>query len=655
MRSAMLGVAMAITTDHTIDLNLLDLNARQSAAMNKRALRWLVGMLVLVGASIVLLAVFLRSVEMQEEDRRRTADAEWLDQTLNFHFRRLEGDLSVLALLAQRPAPEQAPALRAGALWQSSGVVGYHGWLAAARYAKPASWPNALREAQDSSVGALKTMLETARGLQRAAYAGPLPSGAGHQQHTLWLAVPLVEQGQFLGAYVAAIEVEQALAQVIPPWFLQDHALAMVSPDNPQGTQNWAPITLPGAQWKIAVQTLNDHPAMAPRAFFGVALVCLAGMLVALYFLWRDAARRRTTESKLQTQIALRTAMERSVTLGLRAWDLQGRLLYVNQAFCRMVGWQAEELMAAALAPHHPGPWTRPGINADDGLQRGQEMALPHRDGQHLEVLAHGAPLTLGNGTVIGWMGSTLDITERKQMERLAARQQEKLEASGRLIAVGEVASTLAHELNQPLGALSSFATGLLNHLQERRISLDEVVPVVERMERLADKAGRVIQRVNAFARRQEMQRQSLEPLAFVARVTQGVSLPAPMQLELDLPTHAPEVPADALLLEHALYNVVLNASEWAALGHATPARVRVSLLVEPGRLGLRVEDSGPGVPPEQLAHIFDAFSSGKPGGMGMGLSICRSIVEAHHGRMEVTRSSALGGAQFTLWLPLQL
>ena len=534
---------MALTPDHTIDLDLLDLNARQSAAMNKRAIRWLVGMLVLVGVSIVLLAVFLRDVEMQEEDRRRTADAEWLDQTLRFHFRRLEGDLGVLALLAQRPAPEQAPALRAGALWQSSGVVSYHGWLAADRYSQASAWPEALREAaaQDKGTpvaGALQTMLETARGLQRAAYAGPLPDAANSAQHTLWLAVPLVEQGQFLGAYVAAVRVDAALAQVIPPWFLQDHALTLMPPGKVRKGYYWAPITLPGAQWKIAVQTLNTQPALAPRAFFGVALVCLAGMLVALYFLWRDAARKRTTESQLQTQIALRTAMERSVTLGLRAWDLQGRLLYVNQAFCRMVGWRADELMAASL-DSTPGPWTRPGIPGSEGLQLGQELELPHRDGHPLEVLAHGAPLTLGNGAVIGWMGSTLDITERKQMERLAARQQEKLEASGRLIAVGEVASTLAHELNQPLGALSSFASGLLNHLQEQRISLDEVVPVVERMERLADKAGRVIQRVNAFARRQEMQRQSLEPLAFVARVAHSVNLLAPMQLELELPTHS--------------------------------------------------------------------------------------------------------------------
>ena len=241
-------------------------------------------------------------------------------------------------------------------------------------------------------------------------------------------------------------------------------------------------------------------------------------MLIALYFLWRDTARRQRAESQLQTQMALRTAMERSITLGLRVWDLSGRLLYVNPAFCRMVGWEAQELIDhAGTPPYWPADqgdefeWMQQQVELAREQQTGVEMQLHHRDGHTLEVLVHGAPLTLANGAVIGWLGSALDITERKRIERLAARQQEMLEASGRLVAVGEVASTLAHELNQPLGALSSFANGLLNRLQEGRITLDEITPVVVRMERMAEKAGRVIQRVNAFARRQEMTRQPLE------------------------------------------------------------------------------------------------------------------------------------------------
>ena len=84
-----------------------------------------------------------------------------------------------------------------------------------------------------------------------------------------------------------------------------------------------------------------------------------------------------------------------------------------------------------------------------------------------------------------------------------------------------------------------------------------------------------------------------------------------------------------------------------------SPATVRVSLAQDGGMAGIQVEDSGPGIPEAQRAGIFDAFRSGKPGGMGMGLSICRSIAEAHHGRIEVGDSQALHGAQFTLWLPL--
>ena len=291
-------------------------------------------------------------------------------------------------------------------------------------------------------------------------------------------------------------------------------------------------LQLPGAQWKLAVELLQPQPALAPRAFLGIALACLGLLLAALHLL------------------------------------RQGSL-------------------------------------------------------------------------------------QRRQIERLAARRQQQLEASARLVTVGEVASTLAHELNQPLGALSSFASGLLNLVRQGSITLPELVPVLERIERLAEKAGRVIQRVNAFARRQEMSRQSLGLSAFVRRVAHQLPLPENVELQLELPDDGPRVSADALLLEHALRNLILNAGEWAMLGRRHPALVRVSLLTADAMAGIQVEDNGPGMAPEQRAGIFEAFTSRKPGGMGMGLSICRSIVEAHHGRIEVGDSQALGGAQFTLWLPL--
>src|SRR5690606_28506847 len=127
----------------------------------------------------------------------------------------------------------------------------------------------------------------------------------------------------------------------------------------------------------------------------------------------------------------------------------------------------------------------------------GIEIQFQHRDGHLVDVLVHEAPLLTADGRQLGWMSSVLDISERKRAQQLAALQQEKLEASARLVAVGEVASTLAHELNQPLGALASFASGLLNRMERGSLGEDELQAVVRRMAHLAERAGGVTQRVN--------------------------------------------------------------------------------------------------------------------------------------------------------------
>jgi two-component system sensor histidine kinase DctS len=271
-----------------------------------------------------------------------------------------------------------------------------------------------------------------------------------------------------------------------------------------------------------------------------------------------------------------------------------------------------------------------------------------------IDVLIHEAPLNTAAGEQMGWMSSVLDISERKRAQRMAAQQQEKLEASGRLVAVGEVASTLAHELNQPLGALSSFATGLLNRLNDGSISLSEMLPVVERMARLAERAGGIIKRVNAFARKRELSPQRLDMVAFLQRVLVLFGDDNTLVPAWALPDHPIWVEADELLFEHLVNNLVGNAQDWAPHG-GQRAQVWVGLSLDPaqGMAVLTVADTGPGVSDEAQATIFNAFVSRKEGGMGMGLAICRSIVEAHHGRIEVSRDPLLGGARFTVLLPL--
>lgn len=671
-------------TPPRMDFALLQREDLRTERRNRRQLAWVLGLMLLAAGSIVALVLYLQTFEREEAERQRVADGQWLERTVRFHLRRLEEDLATLAHHAREAT--QAPTtmldlgpaerVRGGALLHSPGVVLQHGWWPADTPGVPIA--RALqRDAglDPDNAAALVVMQDTARGLRRPSYAGPLLDTPGQRSDRLWLTVPLFERGLYVGSYVAVLSLHQTLAAAVPAWFLENHRLERVdnftapwgleapTPD-PRDGSYYAQLDLPGTDVALYVDTLRDQTPWLPRLFFGVALLFLLGMLGAVLALWRDTVKRQSIESELQAQVALRQAMENAVTTGLRAWDASGRMLYVNPAFCRLVGYEPKDLIGrSAPMPYWPAHLTdeldvlhrelmRQGTEAE-----GVELQFQHRDGRLIDVLVHEAPLHNARGEQLGWMSSVLDISERKRAERLSQQQQAKLEALGRLVAVGEVASTLAHELNQPLGALSGFANGLLNRMDDGRIALEEVKPVVGRMARLADKAGRIIQRVNAFARRREMAREPLELRAYLQRVLKPMQRTQTLHWRWTLGTDDAWVEADPGLLEHAVRNVAGNAVDWAirqARTTGTTPMLGVALVREEGEVGIAIGDSGPGVSDADREHIFSAFYTGKEGGMGMGLAICRSVLEAHHGRVEVGTDLELGGARFTLWLPLR-
>ncbi|MDD2924089.1 ATP-binding protein [Rhodoferax sp.] len=667
--------------DHSLDFALLQQSASRHSGRNRIALLWLLGLLVLLVGAVVTLLVYLNNFEADEAARRRAADAQWLEQSVQFHFRRLEDDLLVLARQAiaqgSRAADPASPglALQGGLLWREPGVLLSSGWIAAGRLgdqqAGPPRWhPD--QSAHPENAQALQIMQTTTQGLRRAAYAGLMLRADGSPSDVIWLAVPFFDRGQFAGNYLAAVSLERALVALVPDWFSQDHSVRLLSDESrttpgaaaghgPDNTAYRVALNLPGTDLFVQVDQTRAQPATVPRIFFLVALLFLLGMLVALFALRRDFVKRQQVQALLQTQVALRSAMENSVTIGLRAWDLGGKILYVNEAFCRMLGYRATELVGLRTPfPYWPADQVDTLQRVHDNLMRqgtsgeGVEVQFQHRQGHLVDVLIHEAPLNTASGEQIGWMSSVLDISERKRAQRMAAQQQEKLEASGRLVAVGEVASTLSHELNQPLGALSSFANGLLNRLRDGNITLPELLPVVERMARLAERAGGIIKRVNAFARRRELSRQRLDLVGLMTRVLANAADQSDTPPQWAAPTTPIWIEADELLLEHLVNNLVSNAQDWARHGSQTP-QVWVDLRRDPtrGEAIVSVADTGPGVDDEVAGTIFNAFVSRKEGGMGMGLAICRSIVEAHHGRIDVGRDPVLGGARFTVVLPL--
>ncbi len=669
-----MAINKSTSIDQAPDFALLQQAMPGHASRNRMALLWLLGLSLLLVASVVALVLYLNMFEAEEDARRRAADAQWIEQSVQFHFRRLEVDLMELARQSAMVASEAHGAgkrgpltVQGGLLWRANGVVLSHGWLAADQgrdaNEEPERWVRD-RRATPFNAQALATLQDTTRALGRSAYAGLIQRKDGRPSDVVWIAVPLFDRGRFVGNYLAALSLNEATAAMVPTWFARNHVIRLVTNDDSEiaddasGIKPYrAAMNLPGTDLLLELRPNEPEPATVPRIFFLVALLFLLGMLASLVALRRDFIKRQQVQLLLQAQVALRKAMENSVTIGLRAWDLRGQILYVNEAFCRLVGFELNELVGrSAPLPYWPADQTdelhmvHQHLISQGTEQAGVELKFQHRDGHLIDVLIHEAPLHDANGEQLGWMSSVLDISERKRAERIAARQQERLEASGRLVAVGEVASTLAHELNQPLGALSSFANGLLNRLRGGRISLQEVVPVVERMDRLSDKAGRIIQRVNAFARQREMSRERLNLVVFLRRtLSQHRS-----RIELTLNDGPVWVEADALLLEHAVHNVVANALHWAAAS-GPAARVRVGVALADGAAGIVVGDSGPGVGEEQREQIFSAFFSAKPGGMGMGLAICRSVMEAHRGRIDLGTDALLGGAQFTLWLPLSV
>ncbi len=643
-----------------------------SPARNLRAQLWLLGFLALLVASIVALVLYLQNFEAEEEARQNIADALWLEQSMAFHFRRLEDDLRSQARGHgdMQTTADTSAQRHGGLLWSEPGVLIARGWLGTADQAEPPPGLERLRADRlrnPDNAGELDAMQDIARVLRRASYAGPMRNADGTSDDVVWLAVPAFERGEFVGNYVAAIDLPTAIDRLVPTWFKKGHRLRLT--DNPTPSSQHAdtpgayqsPMNLAGTDLAVLVTPVGSRTANVPRAFFGVALLFLLGMLASLFALRRDFAKRQRVESQLQSQVALRRAMEDSLTVGLRAWDLQGRILYVNQAFCRIVGYTTDELVGhAPPLPYwsrgtveNPQPVTERLI-AHTAEASGVELLFQHRDGHRVDVLVHEAPLTAANGQQLGWMSSVLDISERKQAQRMAARQQERLEASGRLVAIGEVASTLAHELNQPLGALSGFAAGLGNRLRAGQISLAQALPIAERMERLAEKCGLIIQRVNAFAQRRELSRSRVDLVALLRRILRNQPPASELVADVDLPQAPVWIEADPMLLEHAVRNVMVNAQQWASRG-PPPARVHITLVSDAGMTGIVIADNGPGIAPEQLDHVFTAFFSARDdsAAMGMGLAICRSVIEAHHGRIDVSRDPQLGGARFTLWLQL--
>lgn len=395
---------------------------------------------------------------------------------------------------------------------------------------------------------------------------------------------------------------------------------------------------------------------MALMAGF-VLLVCGAS-----WMLRRQMSSVARAEQAWRTEVAWRTAMEDSLAVGIRARDLDGRLVYVNKTMADMLGYQPEELMGAMPPmPYWPPHELEQSMGrhlrnmAGQAPREGYEARWQHRGGELLDVMVFEAPLVDAKGRHIGWMASILNITERKRLEERERRQAETMAHHSRLTMLGEVASTLAHELNQPLSAIASYNAGVLNALQRRPDTDASLLGALERMGEQASHAGRIVKRIREFLTRREPQREpsDINQIAGSALLLLGRELHRHgVRLSTSLAPNLPQVLVDPILIEQVAANLIRNACDSVA-GHNGPRHVQLHTQLAAGGRFVKVvvTDNGEGLKGRGIEALCAPFYSTKAEGMGMGLAICRSIIELHYGALDAEEAAG-GGAVLSFTVP---
>ena len=320
----------------------------------------------------------------------------------------------------------------------------------------------------------------TARRLSGPAYGKsyfvPLADGLGVE--VMEMCMPLVVGGKPAGFLLATYSLQDVLELLVGPQITRNYEISFTEGDGTRlalrgsarrGSRVFTArqlMDLPATILVLRVDSWRAAPDFFPNLLTALVVLLATALLSVLALMGKDMRRRLKAESDLAEALAFRKAMEDSLVTGLRARNLTGHITYVNPAFCHMVGFTEQELLGHGV----PAPYWPPEL-VDEYQQRqvirlagsgppreGFESLFMRKDGARLSVLVMEAPLINAQGAQTGWMSAVLDISEQRRVEELSRAGQERLQATARLATVGEMASLLSHELNQPLAAISSYA-----------------------------------------------------------------------------------------------------------------------------------------------------------------------------------------------------
>ncbi len=660
-----------------------------------------------------------------------------------------------------------------------------------------------------------------ARDMQQPVYSQPLGK-ADDAAPLLQLQVPLSTQGKFTGTVLSEYSIDSLLRYGAPTEILARYGVTMldgrgqVLAGTPLAPRKGRLLTsdLRANAYEVPVSPVGNGLLLRAQAYrtslgvVGSGLFWLVGALSAmtawlLIATWRHTRRRMQAQQALVSETNFRRAMENSILTGMRAVDMQGRITYVNAAFCQMTGWSEPELVGQT-PPYSYWPdsdhETFQAKTNDElsgkGVPGGFQARVKRKSGSIFDARLYVSPLVDAKGRQTGWMTSMTDITEpnrireqltasherftvvlealdasvsvaplgsaellfanrlyrqwfgsqtdghlelvaqagvlpasdhsnsmddedglmglptdtltsarsenaeiyrpelgkwlevrsrylnwvdgrlaqmviatditpRRLAEEQAARQAERAQSVSRLITMGEMASSVAHELNQPLAAISNYCSGMVSRIENKQISEEMLINVLQKTAHQAQRAGQIIQRIRQFVKKSEPNQTLADVHSIVNEAVELADIELrrnSVRLTHYVAARLPKVMADTILIEQVLINLMKNGAESINQAQRPAARRSVELRVLPkvvdgqNVVEFSVQDTGKGLAPEVLAHLFEAFFSTKQEGMGIGLNLCRSIVESHHGRMHaenIYNGTEVTGCRFSFWLPL--
>ena len=634
-----------------------------------------------VGLLLALLIVLFWLLRQNAANEQRTtliADVLWLEQSVNF---RLEGNaeqFQQLALdLVLAPETNQSALfrLRSQHLLKNNPELQQVLWLDASAQilaALPTQNLPRLGLGEPGNEVQVQT-IERASKLGKPVYTEVYRISNSPQFEVFF---PVFQNNQYQGSLVGVYSLNTLLKHLVPWWFTEKYQVRILDADGTtlasKSKVSDAATTLsytlafdpPGYGLAFQVTAYRSDSNIAQTLITTLIIALAAAVLVSLWVMRGHIQRRLAAEQALRSEYAFRKAMEDSLTVGMRARDLEGVVTYTNPAFCQMVGFSAEELIDAKPPMPYWAPEDMERIQSIhnsiiDGKapHEGFEVRLMRKDGSRFDALIYEAPLIDADGRQTGWMASIIDVTVRKHAEELARQQQEKLQFTSRLITMGEMASTLAHELNQPLAAITSYNTGCLNKLESGNFSPDELKHALGKIAVQAQRAGQIIRRVHDFVRKSEPKLAPCDLAEVIDDSVGFIDAAAKLlniRIEREIQGMRPELMADPVMIEQVLLNLMRNGIEAMSETPLENRRLTVKLYQKDDHMQIRVIDRGSGIPLELREKLFTPFYSTKTEGMGIGLNICRSIIEFHRGRLWV-EDNPEGGTIFVISLPITM